>query len=103
MPLVAEAVYVNPPARGLGRRLMLPTVAVVSVGGLLYLMSLIIGYGVLLQQQPQSPFSIGLRESIAPGMVGRLVLDVQSRFYAWLVQLLHAVRGDRAASWPLLL
>jgi ABC-type nickel/cobalt efflux system permease component RcnA len=82
---------------------MLATVAVVSVGGLLYLMSLIIGYGVLLQQQPQSPFSIGLRESIAPGMVGRLILDGQSRFYAWLVQLLHALRGDRAASWPLLL
>ena len=103
MPLVAETVYVDPPARGPGRRLMLAIVAVVSAGVLLYLISLIIGYGVLLQQQPQSPFSIGLRETIAPGMVGRLIVDLQSRFYVWLVQLLHAVRVDRAASWPLLL
>jgi nickel/cobalt transporter (NicO) family protein len=103
MPLIAEAVYVDPPARGLGRRLMRATIAVFSAGALLYLVSLIIGYGALLQQQPQSPFSIGLRETIAPGMVGRLILEVQARFYAWLVQLLHAVRADRAASWPLLL
>ena len=78
---------------GLGRRLMLATIAIFCAGVLLYLVSLIIGYGVLLQQQPQSPFSIGLRETIPPGMVGRFILDVQSHFYAWLVQLLHAVRA----------
>src|ERR1700742_4374223 len=103
MKLIAEAVYIDPPAPGLGRRLVLATVAVLSAGVLLYLLSLIINYGILLQQQPQSPFSIGLRETIAPGMAGRLILDVQSRFYTWLVQLVQAVRADRAAFWPLLL
>jgi nickel/cobalt exporter len=103
MPLIAEAVYVDHPAPGLGQRLMLATIAIFCAGVLLYLVSLIIGYGVLLQQQPQSPFSIGLRETVPPGMVGRFILDVQAHFYAWLVQLLHAVRQDGVAFWPLLL
>ena len=46
MPLIAEAVYVDPPAPGLGRRLMLATIAIFCAGVLLYLASLIIGYGV---------------------------------------------------------
>jgi nickel/cobalt exporter len=103
VPLIAEAVYVDPPAPGLGRRLMLAAIVVFCAGVLLYITSLIIGLGVLLQQQPQSPFSIGLREAIPSGMAGRLILDIQSRFYAWLVQLLGAVRRDHAAYWPLLL
>jgi ABC-type nickel/cobalt efflux system permease component RcnA len=101
MPLIAEAVYVDPPT--FGRRLILATVVIFCAGVLLYLASLIIGYRVLLQQQPQSPFSIGLRETVLPGMVGSFILDVQAHFYSWLVHSLRAVRQDRAASWPLLL